>query len=212
MKLSNADKDTPQMTKTYLIAYGENPNDRLTAIAFSSRRAASRVVADLPEVRHLVSRPDHVETLLPGRALVEVYNGLTGESVSKFPRRSDGARRLFAALPRVAREEPAAPPSPVPPVRRPRGRGAVAVTTTTNEDSTRRFATAAEARGKGIELTKDHRINLLVNENPKRGAAAERFARYVNGMSVEEARAVGITTTDIRWDVAHDHIQLDPPQ
>ncbi len=207
MKLSNA-KDPP-MTKTYLIAYGENPNDRLTAVAFSSRRAASRVVADLPEVRHLVSRPDQVDAALPGRVLVDVYNGLTGESVSKFPRRSDGARRLFAALPRISREEPAEL-SPPPRPRRTRGRGVARVSTDT--ETNHRFADASEARGKGIEVTNDHRITLLVNENPKRGAAAERFARYINGMSVEDAISAGITKSDIRWDVAHEYVQLEAAQ
>lgn len=53
-------------------------------------------------------------------------------------------------------------------------------------------------------------ITLLVTENPKSGASAERFAGYVSGQTVKEALAAGLKRADIVWDVGHGFIRVDP--
>jgi hypothetical protein len=52
------------------------------------------------------------------------------------------------------------------------------------------------------------KIKINVAENPKRGASAERFALYANGMTVEAYVAKGGTLTDVRWDAEHEFIKL----
>jgi hypothetical protein len=56
----------------------------------------------------------------------------------------------------------------------------------------------------------DHRIRVVVAGNPKREGSATRlrFDRYREGMTVDEAYAVGIKPEDVRWDVAHGFIEL----
>lgn len=39
-----------------------------------------------------------------------------------------------------------------------------------------------------------------VDNNPKKGAAATRFAKYKEGMTVEEALKAGVQIGDLRWD------------
>ena len=51
-------------------------------------------------------------------------------------------------------------------------------------------------------------ITLELETNPKRGAAAERFGKYVSGQTVAEALAAGVTTGDIHWDTRQGHITL----
>jgi hypothetical protein len=200
-------------TPTYLIAYGENPNDRLTAYAFGSRRRANQVIDALPDVQHLIATEADAATELPGRALVEVYNGLTGAAVTRFATREAGTKRLLEVLPRVARPYEAQGVAPDPGPRRQRG---ARRRTRVNADSyevvngQRRFSDPSDARGKGIELRDQDRVRVLVNENPKKGTskAAQRFANYRNGMTVAEAVEVGLTRNDLRWDIAHGYIQL----
>lgn len=52
------------------------------------------------------------------------------------------------------------------------------------------------------------KIKILVDENPKRGEAAKRFAVYKNGMTVEAALEKRLTRADIRWDIKHGYIKL----
>lgn len=53
-------------------------------------------------------------------------------------------------------------------------------------------------------------ITLLVTENPKKpsGGAAARFALYENGMTVGEAIAAGVTSTDLKFDSAKGFISI----
>jgi hypothetical protein len=60
-------------------------------------------------------------------------------------------------------------------------------------------------------------ISLLRKDNPKRRGAGERFAKYVDGMSVQAyidvmkdsmKRTAKQTMGDIRWDVASDFISV----
>jgi hypothetical protein len=59
-------------------------------------------------------------------------------------------------------------------------------------------------------------IKLLVEENPKRGASAARFALYRNGItvdgyikkSVEAGNDAQTARADLRWDVSHKFIAL----
>jgi hypothetical protein len=52
------------------------------------------------------------------------------------------------------------------------------------------------------------RITMLVQENPKRGASAERFALYKDGMTVAQALEAGVQRADLRWDLAHGWISI----
>jgi hypothetical protein len=205
--------------RTYLIAYGNNPNDLLTTQVFTTKRQANVVISqidpDVHQVRCLVTNPDQIDAALPGRSLIEVYNVLAGENLTRFPRRADGARKVFEILGQVAQEVPS-DVSPASSADTTRGRSERVMTETTETSAQsgrpRRFTDTSEARGKGIEVRSDQRIELRCNENPKRGGAAERFALYTNGITVEEAIQRGITKSDLRWDVAHGYIQLMDPQ
>jgi hypothetical protein len=59
-------------------------------------------------------------------------------------------------------------------------------------------------------ISSDHRIRLVVAENPKRvgSASRDRFALYRTGMTVAEATSAGVLPADIRWDLAHQFIEL----
>lgn len=52
------------------------------------------------------------------------------------------------------------------------------------------------------------KITLLVKENPKRGASAERYALYKTGMTVDAYVEAGGRRADIAWDVAHSYIKV----
>jgi hypothetical protein len=53
-------------------------------------------------------------------------------------------------------------------------------------------------------------VKMLVQENPKRGASAQRFALYRDGMTVAAALAAGVQRADLRWDLAHGWIAVQP--
>ena len=61
---------------------------------------------------------------------------------------------------------------------------------------------------KGVAM--DAKIKLLVDENPKReGSAAHgRFANYKDGMTVADALAAGLRTSDLKYDTAHEFIKI----
>lgn len=47
-----------------------------------------------------------------------------------------------------------------------------------------------------------------VAPNPKRGASATRYAHYAVGRTLAECKALGLTTADFAWDLAHGYIAL----
>lgn len=51
-------------------------------------------------------------------------------------------------------------------------------------------------------------IRLAVNENPKKGLSAKRFALYRNGMTVQQYLEMGGFSSDIAWDLAHGYITV----
>lgn len=70
-------------------------------------------------------------------------------------------------------------------------------------------ATGSTARGFAPEA----KITILAEENPRRGAAAERFKLYKNGMTVatycekfEGGRSEALV--HLRWDAKHGHIKV----
>lgn len=58
----------------------------------------------------------------------------------------------------------------------------------------------------------DQTITVIAPRNPKRGAAAERFAKYRTGMTVDEyAAALGDRTAanrELKWDTAHGYVKV----
>ena len=91
-------------------------------------------------------------------------------------------------------------------------------TQATNDDGSLKFSTERtkkprvkkEGTGTRSSVNKEAVITLLVTENPKRAGSKshERFALYVDGMTVAAALAAGLTTGDIHHDVAHNFISL----
>jgi hypothetical protein len=65
-------------------------------------------------------------------------------------------------------------------------------------------------RKKTVTFSPTQTIHLLVKENPKRkgGAPYERFAKYVDGMSIADALSAGVFEADVVWDVKHKFIEL----
>ena len=62
-------------------------------------------------------------------------------------------------------------------------------------------------------VNKQAKIKVLVEENPKRNntLAADRFALYENGMTVEEYVAAGGRSGDVNHDAAEGYITLALP-
>lgn len=71
-------------------------------------------------------------------------------------------------------------------------------------------ATEPGTRGRAPNISGDAKIKLLVEKgaNPKRGTAAERFALYKNGMTVDEYIAAGGKRADVNWDVGCGFIEV----
>ena len=63
-------------------------------------------------------------------------------------------------------------------------------------------------RGRAPNISDDAKIKLLVKENPKRAAAAERFDLYKNGMTVAEYLKAGGKRADVNWDVKQGFIEV----
>lgn len=53
-------------------------------------------------------------------------------------------------------------------------------------------------------------ITALVDYNPKRAGSAShaRFAKYEDGMTVDEAQKAGVTAGDLLWDTKHGFIEI----
>lgn len=82
-------------------------------------------------------------------------------------------------------------------------------TKTARKARTTAKATGSTARGFAPEA----KITILAEENPRRGAAAERFKLYKNGMTVatycskfEGGRSEAMV--HLRWDAKHGHIKV----
>jgi hypothetical protein len=69
-------------------------------------------------------------------------------------------------------------------------------------------AESAGTRGRAPNIDGSAKIKVLVKENPKRAAAAERFALYKNGMTVDEYLVAGGKRADVNWDVAQGFIEV----
>lgn len=63
-------------------------------------------------------------------------------------------------------------------------------------------------RGRAPNIAGTAKIKILVKENPKRGGAADRYALYKNGMTVDEYIAAGGKRADVNWDVAQGFIEV----
>jgi hypothetical protein len=63
-------------------------------------------------------------------------------------------------------------------------------------------------RGRAPNIGGDAKIKVIVKENPKRAAAADRFALYKNGMTVDEYLEAGGKRADVNWDVAQGFIEV----
>jgi hypothetical protein len=73
-------------------------------------------------------------------------------------------------------------------------------------------ATVPTTFSKG-KLPLSYVIRLLVPANPKRKGSAsyDRYALYVDGMTVGQAIAAGLWRVDFDWDLKHGHISVHPP-
>lgn len=63
-------------------------------------------------------------------------------------------------------------------------------------------------RGRAPNFGGDAVITVLAKDNPKRGGAAERFALYKNGMTVDKYIAAGGKRADVNWDAAQGFIKV----
>jgi hypothetical protein len=69
---------------------------------------------------------------------------------------------------------------------------------------------AAKSEG-GVKAAKhgdDQKLVLLVKENPKRGASADRYELYRKAKTVGDYLAAGGLRADLRWDEDHGYIQI----
>lgn len=187
----------------YLIVYGATPADRLAAYSFPTRQAAwaastSPLVPGVGEHAHAGGCAYVIETAsdapFNGRALVEVFNGLTGLSVARFADRMSGVKRLMAALPEVAK-----PVEPQPEEKK-----------TVSEHEKEIAPTKRRGRAPGNAPFAETDTISLLSENPKKPGSKtfERFAKLQDGMTVAEARALGFSTHDLVWDSDHKFISI----
>ncbi len=72
----------------------------------------------------------------------------------------------------------------------------------------KKSADAESTRGRQPNISGDAKIKVLAAENPKRGGAAERFALYKNGMTVDEYLTAGGKRADVNWDVKMGFIEV----
>lgn len=63
-------------------------------------------------------------------------------------------------------------------------------------------------RGRPGAYAVDAKIKVLVKENPKRGASAERFDMYKTCKTVGDYLQAGGSTADIRWDISKGYIEV----
>lgn len=63
-------------------------------------------------------------------------------------------------------------------------------------------------RGRQPGIAGTAKIKILTAENPKRAVAAERFALYKNGMTVDAYIEAGGTRADVNWDVKQGFIEV----
>ena len=61
-------------------------------------------------------------------------------------------------------------------------------------------------------LSDKNGVKYGAENNPKRpgSESAERFTKYADGITVAEAKELGIRVSDVRYDVAHGYISLTP--
>jgi len=76
------------------------------------------------------------------------------------------------------------------------------------------FATSAVITlGESDELDKEgkptgSKVKYGAKNNPKRGASAERFAKYKDGMTIQKALDAGLTGADIAHDLKKKFISI----
>ena len=68
---------------------------------------------------------------------------------------------------------------------------------------------APAKRGREPKWTDNAKIKVLIKENPKRGASAERFEGYKGAKTVGQARANGVTNGDLAWDFERGYVAID---
>lgn len=178
----------------YVIVYGSDPTDGLASYALSTRYDAYRIAADRTIVpiggcAYIVEDERDVLALNP-KLVMALYNGLCGDSVTRFATTAVMVQRFLAALAQVSQSVTTI-------------EGDITVSET--EEKTKSTKTWKE-----IDLNKT--IRVLAEKNPKRGKAAERFALYSDGMTVADARKAGVRSIDVHWDIEHQFIELMEPQ
>ncbi len=172
------------MTKSIVLINEEQ------AKAFPSKEAANDFVTSaegddrIQSITVISSAKDLEDYTISG--LVDTYNNFSKEPVKKFPSKANGSQRLYGLLTELTKEGQAV-------------RKDTIVDTTPPTPSTR--------------TKRNQIIKLLVSENPKtQGSASfKRFAKYKDGMSVQEFIKVGGSLNDVNYDKKKEFIKLVDP-
>ena len=117
---------------------------------------------------------------LSSKELVALFNKYSDKPVKKFADRATALKRVAAILP--VKSEPKAK---------------------------KVEGVAGEAAIAKKEANRARKITVLISQNPKRGAAAARFALYRTGMSVKQFIALGGKFRDIAWDIRAGYISAE---
>jgi hypothetical protein len=139
--------------------------------------------------------------------LVELFNAVAEKKVKVFKNKSIAVERVWASYPESDSVNNDSPE-----------------TNNENEDEmakkngtkAKKAAAPKKANGEGGKrgraptVDMGLKIKILVDGNPKRQGSSsyKRFAKYENGMTVEEALKKGVKSADIHWDVKHNFIAL----
>jgi len=70
-------------------------------------------------------------------------------------------------------------------------------------------APKGEAQKEAMAASRARKIKILVEGNPKRGTAAERYALYKNGMTVGKYTELGGQLRDVTWDIKQGWISAE---
>lgn len=211
----------------YLVSYRDFLKD-LAVSSFSDEDTA-KVAAEATPGTHtaLVVKGEDSLRSWGTKLLVGVFNALGpdgAEPVKRFENVATACRRTYLRIEGAKKTEPpAAPAAPATTEAAPAASTTVtpsepapAAADTTEDPMAAKRKRKSKSGGNGKSRPRiplDAKIEVLVDENPKRKTAAayERFALYKTGMLVKTFLEKGGTPADLSWDRAHKFIKIINP-
>ena len=195
----------------YLIHWNGAGASKCEVLTFPTKLAAETYAYEaLPGDRTAIPVEDvldlHDRATFSGPRLVEIFNAITGNDpgVKKFESLDTARERVFRELTNRFHDVPYA----IHPVTQELAMSEAADTTKPKRE--KKPSTRSPSLTQRKRLNPAAKIHLLVAENPCRPGTGhfDRFALFVEGMTVEAFLAAGGIPGDVRYDVEHGFISL----